>query len=217
MKASVRSGDWIMERIAVACLLVLAAPAYAAESLRVSTCSMELAVAAEVCRERAAVALEQRQFGKPRRTDYGWTGASVREAVAIQCFETDKRALANIVIASAHDGHTECLALQGALAGDATLPRSTHSRHLEVSPQPDGTVLVLWHDTPGNSADWIAVEPAGASDSSYGTFWSHTGERGGRLVTHSLPSGVYEARLYFNWSTGGYVVQDRVRFEVGPR
>lgn len=89
------------------------------------------------------------------------------------------------------------------------------SQNLQVSVSRDGSVVVVWRDTPGNSQDWVSVVRAGTPDDSYESTWAYTaGVRSGRYEAGRLAPGDYEARLYLDWPAGGYRVVDRVYFRV---
>lgn len=90
------------------------------------------------------------------------------------------------------------------------------SRFLSVAIDTTGDVVVSWRDTPGNSQDWISVVHAGAADDTYEATWTYTGaQTSGAYNAGKLAPGAYEARLYLDWPAGGYLVVDRLGFEIG--
>lgn len=89
------------------------------------------------------------------------------------------------------------------------------SRYLGVYTQSEGLTDVAWHGTPGNLQDWVSVVHAGAPDDSYEGTWTYTGgQSDGITPLWKLDPGLYEARLYLDWPSGGYKVVDRVIFTV---
>ncbi len=66
----------------------------------------------------------------------------------------------------------------------------------------------------GNQQDWVTVVPVGTPDNEWGSWTYLAGARSGQFTPPALAAGNYEARLYFNWPAGGFVVQDRVPFQV---
>lgn len=96
------------------------------------------------------------------------------------------------------------------------LAQAAESRHLAVSVNTADEVVVAWRDTPGNGTDWVSVVRAGTPDDVYESTWTYTsGHPSGAYIAGRLAAGDYEARLYLNWPSGGYLVADRVYFRVG--
>jgi hypothetical protein len=82
---------------------------------------------------------------------------------------------------------------------------------------PDEPIVVDYADLPGNGQDWITIVEASAPDNTYGRWFYTNGSTTGRLEFGSHPVGTYEVRLYYDWPRGGYRVQRRCTFTVGPR
>ncbi len=82
--------------------------------------------------------------------------------------------------------------------------------------RPGEGVQVLWSGLPGNERDWVAIAAAGSPDDQWvGANYHYTrGIVGGSHTFYGLPIGDYEARVYYNWPDGGYVVQARHPFTV---
>jgi hypothetical protein len=75
-------------------------------------------------------------------------------------------------------------------------------------------IIVEYVGFPGTN-DWITVTAASDPAEKYGQFF-YTGKKPGGFFTFSgLPAGDYEARAYFDWPGGGYVVRARFPFRVG--
>jgi hypothetical protein len=202
-----------MTHALAAVLLALAAAPAAAQGLAMTTCQAELAVAEAECLARATRALGQRLYGAARRVDGGVAVDATNEAAAILCTPVGERTNASVVLARAVDAQAECRTLLGLLTGQHE--PGLRSAHFAIEPRPDGKVVVAWHDTPGDDGDWLAVQPADAPDNTYSLFWTYTGGRkSGQREIGPLGAGVYEARLYFDWPNGGYVVRDRLRFAL---
>lgn len=92
-------------------------------------------------------------------------------------------------------------------AGSLRTPRQTYA--------PNEGIVVEYSGFPGNNTDWITVVQASAPTDTYAEWFYTNGKTGGSMTFKGLPAGEYEARGYFNWSTGGYTVQARHRFTVG--
>lgn len=91
------------------------------------------------------------------------------------------------------------------------------SRLLRVLVSPGGEVSVEWRGAPGATGDWVSVVRAGTPDDVYESTWTYTdGRPAGVYNAGRFAPGDYEARIYFDWPRGGYLVVDRVLFRVGP-
>ncbi|MEB3226256.1 MAG: hypothetical protein VKJ86_10700 [Synechococcus sp.] len=75
-------------------------------------------------------------------------------------------------------------------------------------------ILVNYANLPGNAGDWITIVLASAPDDTYDEWFYTDGRRSGSRQFNGLPPGNYEVRVYYNWPTGGYTVQDRYGFTV---
>jgi len=79
---------------------------------------------------------------------------------------------------------------------------------------PQETIRITYSGLPGNAQDWITVVRADAPTNTYGEWFYTQGKTSGSHDFNGLPSGNYEVRVYFNWPSGGYTVQDRYPFAV---
>jgi hypothetical protein len=78
-------------------------------------------------------------------------------------------------------------------------------------------IRVFFYNAPGYSRDWICIVPAGSRDTEAGNY-QYIPRRGrGVLIFRSPRPGRYEARAYYNYSAGGYVVTARYGFTVENR
>ena len=76
-------------------------------------------------------------------------------------------------------------------------------------------IRVRFYNAPGYSSDWICIVPEGAPDTEAGDYkYMPEGVRQGVLTFRSPRPGRYEARAYYNYRTGGYLVSARSRFKV---
>lgn len=66
----------------------------------------------------------------------------------------------------------------------------------------------------GAAKDWIALALAGQPIDAYRDYRYLDGQIEGEWSLSSLPIGLYEARLFFNWPDGGYELQDVTWFIV---
>ena len=82
-------------------------------------------------------------------------------------------------------------------------------RPLKQSYAPDEPIEILYDNLPGTQTDWITLAPRENADDRYGEWFYTGGMRSGSHVFGGLPAGVYEARVFHDWPTGGYVVQER--------
>jgi len=78
-------------------------------------------------------------------------------------------------------------------------------------------IRVHFYNAPGYSRDWICIVPAGSRNTEAGNY-QYISRRGRGVLTFRSPRpGRYEARAYYNYSPGGYVVSARYRFTVENR
>jgi hypothetical protein len=78
-------------------------------------------------------------------------------------------------------------------------------------------IRVFFYNAPGYSRDWICIVPAGSRNTEAGNY-QYISRRGrGVLIFNSPRPGQYEARAYYNYSPGGYVVSARYGFTVVNR
>ncbi|MHB8137920.1 MAG: hypothetical protein ACYDGO_05965 [Smithellaceae bacterium] len=76
-------------------------------------------------------------------------------------------------------------------------------------------IRVHFYNAPGYASDWICIVPEGAPDTEGGDYkYMPAGVRQGVLNFRSPRPGRYEARAYYNYRTGGYLVSARYRFKV---
>jgi len=76
-------------------------------------------------------------------------------------------------------------------------------------------IMVRFYNAPGYASDWICIVPEGAPDTEAGDYqYMPGGVRQGVLNFRSPRPGKYEARAYYNYRTGGYLVSARCRFKV---
>jgi hypothetical protein len=75
-------------------------------------------------------------------------------------------------------------------------------------------IRVHFYRAPGFSRDWICIVPEGSLDTEAGDY-QYISRRGqGILIFNSPGPGRYEARAYYGYSPGRYVVTARYRFTV---
>ncbi len=89
------------------------------------------------------------------------------------------------------------------------MPSEAAVRPLKQSYAPDEPIEIVYDNLPGTQTDWITLAPRENADDRYGEWFYTGGMRSGSHVFGGLPAGVYEARVYHDWPTGGYVVQER--------
>ena len=78
-------------------------------------------------------------------------------------------------------------------------------------------IRVNYYHAPGYSRDWICIVPAGAPDTDAGDY-RYIPRRGhGVLTFGSKRPGNYEARAYYSYSMGRYVVTARYGFKILDR
>lgn len=78
-------------------------------------------------------------------------------------------------------------------------------------------IRVNYYHAPGYSRDWICIVPAGAPDTDAGDY-RYIPRRGhGVLTFGSKRPGNYEARAYYRYSAGRYVVTARCGFKILDR
>jgi hypothetical protein len=79
-------------------------------------------------------------------------------------------------------------------------------------------VIVQFSDLPGYSKDWIALTPADKGDEVYDKtgklFRNSDGATEGEMSFADVPGGDYEARLYYNFPLGKFIVKARYPFKV---
>jgi len=75
-------------------------------------------------------------------------------------------------------------------------------------------IVVEYLGFPGTN-DWITVTKATNTAEQYGQYFYTSKQIGGFFTFSGLPAGDYEARAYFNWPDGGYVIRARYPFRVG--
>jgi hypothetical protein len=81
----------------------------------------------------------------------------------------------------------------------------------------DEPIVVYFNNLPGNKQDWITIVPSSAPADKYKE-WSYTnGQQNGKFTFQGLNPGDYEARVYFNWPSGGYNIEGRYAFTVTKR
>lgn len=77
------------------------------------------------------------------------------------------------------------------------------------------SVIIEFSELPGNKKDWIVISLPTATPFKPGDKRQFTdGQINGTLDFGKLDVGKYEARLYFNYPTGGYKIQAKIPFEV---
>lgn len=78
-------------------------------------------------------------------------------------------------------------------------------------------IRVHFYNAPGYSRDWICIVPAGSRNTEAGDY-QYIPRRGRGVLIFKLPRpGKYEARAYYNYSSGGYAVTARYGFTVENR
>ncbi|MGA3280695.1 MAG: hypothetical protein ABSD50_06905 [Smithella sp.] len=78
-------------------------------------------------------------------------------------------------------------------------------------------IRVNFYNAPGYSRDWICIVPAGAPDTDAGDY-RYIPRRGhGVLTFRARRPGRYEARAYYSYSIGRYVVTARYGFKILDR
>ncbi|MBD2364996.1 hypothetical protein H6G36_28190 [Anabaena minutissima FACHB-250] len=80
--------------------------------------------------------------------------------------------------------------------------------------KPSEPITVEFAGLPGHKTDWITIVGAAVPDNTYDEWYYTDGKQSGYMSFKGLPAGNYEVRVYFNWSQGAYVVQDRYKFSV---
>ncbi len=94
---------------------------------------------------------------------------------------------------------------------DGANARITPGRREYTGSEP---VRITFSGLPGNRNDWITLVKATEPDNTNGQWFYTYGERSGSHTFNPTEPGNYEIRLYFNWPSGGYNVQKRVRVSV---
>jgi len=78
-------------------------------------------------------------------------------------------------------------------------------------------IRVFFYNAPGYSRDWICIVPAGSLNTEAGDY-QYIPRQGRGVLTFKPPQpGRYEARAYYSYSPGRYVVSARHRFTVQNR
>lgn len=171
-------------------------------------------VSFEECRNRVARSLSDQGYGDTRDFGNGWLGFTPTHSVSVACIHGVDQTVVNLVMASAGDHLPERDRLADAIRGGGG--GRFESRHLSVTVRSEGMVVVAWRDTPGNATDWVSIQPIGAPDDTYGATWSYTeSAASGSKEFGPLAAGEYEVRLYHDWPSGGFTVQERLRIRVG--
>jgi len=75
------------------------------------------------------------------------------------------------------------------------------------------TITVQYFGTTGDSHDWFTVVPKGTPDDETGQ-WDRVDDVAGTWEVSGLSPGEYEVRIYLDYSNKGYVVTDRLPFQV---
>lgn len=91
------------------------------------------------------------------------------------------------------------------------------SKHIKVAtsePSSGSTISFEYSDMPGHQGDWIALTKANLADDNYGEYFYPYGKKSGTHKFSSVPAGDYEIRVYYDWPSGGYNVQDRLKLKV---
>lgn len=78
-------------------------------------------------------------------------------------------------------------------------------------------IRVHFYNAPGYSRDWICIVPAGSQNTEVGDYQYIPRAERGILTFESPRPGRYEARAYYNYSPGRYVVSARHGFTVQNR
>ncbi len=78
-------------------------------------------------------------------------------------------------------------------------------------------IVVTFSGFPGDRQEWITISPAGARDDEVGDGFFTAGADTGEITFCGRQPGDYEARAYFDWPRGGFVVQHRHGFEVAAQ
>jgi len=76
------------------------------------------------------------------------------------------------------------------------------------------SVTITYSGLPGNKNDWITLVKATLPDSTYGAWFYTSGRKSGTYSFGVVEPGDYEVRIYFDWPSGGYIVQKRVKIRV---
>jgi hypothetical protein len=78
-------------------------------------------------------------------------------------------------------------------------------------------IRVHYYNAPGYARDWICIVPAGSRNTTVGNYQYIPRVGRGIMIYKSPRPGRYEARAYYNYSPGGYVVTARYGFTVVDR
>jgi TolB-like protein len=75
-------------------------------------------------------------------------------------------------------------------------------------------ITIKYDGMPGNNHDWITLIKASKSDSTYEQWFYTNGKASGSHTFRGVKPGKYEIRIYYNWPSGGYQVQKRIKVLV---
>jgi hypothetical protein len=78
----------------------------------------------------------------------------------------------------------------------------------------DESIRITFRGFSGSAKDWITVVPITTPTDQYAEWYYTEGKSSGELSFRGLPAGDYEARAYFDWPNGQYVVKARTAFKV---
>lgn len=76
------------------------------------------------------------------------------------------------------------------------------------------SVKVDYTGLPGSQYDWITLVEESAPEDSYGEWFYTYGKKSGSYTFKNVQPGTYEVRLYYDWPSGGYQVQGRIKITV---
>jgi hypothetical protein len=112
--------------------------------------------------------------------------------------------------------HLDEVEVFGTAAGTPSATTAT-VRTQKATYAPNEAIVIEFTGLPGNQYDWVSIAKAGAPENEYeaGRWTYVNGERSGSRKLDGLPAGRYEARVYFNWSAGGFTIHARYPFTVG--
>ena len=91
------------------------------------------------------------------------------------------------------------------------------SKHVSVQSNPiksNSPIDITYSDLPGTQGDWISFVKSSEPDDTYGDYFYPYGKAAGKYTFSGVPTGLYEIRVYYDWPTGGYTVQDRLKVLV---
>jgi hypothetical protein len=79
---------------------------------------------------------------------------------------------------------------------------------------PDEAISVRYSNMPTTGNNWISITYKGSSDSEYIDYFYPYGKASGTYAFTGRGAGSYEIRVYYDFATTGYKVQERIPFEV---